>query len=141
MQSEWQPLRAIAGPVDMDFRRARPFSIAVVLIAIATALLCALMPMSAAASGAGGSAFNPANSVVTLNAPAAARAAIKRMVQRDDADPDKPLVSGHVAIPAATLSVEAPGRIEPFAFELNARAAALPAAPQGAAYPRGPPQA
>lgn len=131
----------IADPAGMAFRRPRLFSGAVVLIAIATALLCALMPLNMPVGGTAGSAFNPANTVVTIHAQAATRAAIKRLVQGDDVDGKAPLTTGHDAVVTAVVAFDPPAALERPRFAPKDRVDGLPAAPRGAAWPRGPPQA
>lgn len=107
MQRHHQGARLIAGAD--EFRDDRPslFSLAVALVAIATALLCALMPLNLPSVSVAGSAFNPANSAVTLGGPASSRAAIKRLVQGDDADINTPLI-GHDAVAATAAAFDAP---------------------------------
>lgn len=135
--TQWQTdARVIAVRQAEDLRPSRTLSFGMVLVAMATALLCALMPLNAPSPVSLGSAFNPANTIVTLSAPASNRAVIKRQAQGDPLAP-----VAEQAVPLAVAVLGAPIPAQPDSFDLPGRSHGLSAAPIGAAYPRGPPRA
>lgn len=113
-------------------------SFAGVVLALATALLCALLPVEA--THAAGSAFNPANSHVTLKAPSSARETVELLANDTDSDREHPGIATPVLVPVA-FALPAPFFAEPAGQAPQAPALFLSAAPQGAAWPRGPPLA
>lgn len=132
--------RAIAVTRDSEAPDMRRVPVVMVWLALATALLCALMPVPhAPVSGSAGSAFNPANTLVSLHAPASTRAVIKRLAQGDGAPP---LGAGHDGLAGIAPASFAPPQVAvQTPFHLSPSASILSAAPKSAAYPRGPPQA
>lgn len=128
-----------AHAANADFRQPQRVSFAGVVLALATALLCALLPVEAA--HAAGSAFNPANSHVTLKTPDSGRETVE-LAKGDDPDGEAPgITAPPVAIAVAPIKVMPPRFAEAAAFVPQAPAAPLSAAPHGAAWPRGPPLA
>lgn len=108
-------------------------------MAIATALLCALMPLNAP-SGPTGSAFNPANTVVTLKAPPSSRTVIKRLVQGSGPDNMRLPVVDH-ALGIVSAGFDIPRAPEPVAAFAHVSSPKPAGAPLDAAWPRGPPRA
>lgn len=112
--------------------------IASLWLTLATALFCAVMPVGLPDSAKYGSAFNPANSAVSLQAPSSGnRAVLRRAAEGDPAlgtsgsDVIAPHTVAGVPAPAATAAL--PARPAPIAFAL----ATIPEA----RYARGPPTA
>lgn len=109
-------------------------------VSLATALLCALVPVEAA--NATGSAFNPTTSSVAIQSQASgARSTVKRVDEgggdklggADMAAPDALPPCAFADIPVTVLTVEG---VPP---PPKAKPAPQPT-PQGASYPRGPPR-
>lgn len=115
--------------------------VAVLWIAMATALLCALLPVGLPLTKTVGSAFSPATSAVALRA-AAPRLAAKCLVKKSDggsatdlAPPSgKPDILAPCAQAALTLPIYLQRPFSAFGCEF-----AIFQSPEGACYPRGPP--
>ncbi|RYY24758.1 MAG: hypothetical protein EOP62_15660 [Sphingomonadales bacterium] len=107
-------------------------------LTLATALFCAVMPAGLPHSAKHGSAFSPANSVVSLQAPSSGnRAVLRRAAEGEPAigasgsDLVAPSPAAAVAAPVAVAGL--PAVILPIAFAVSK--------PLEARYPRGPPTA
>lgn len=123
-------------------RGTRRWFVPSVILSILTALLCALLPAGLPSTTSVGSAFSPATTAVSLNAPASARLATKRLVRDGDSDTgERPAVHAAKALAIATATVAAPPRAAPSVAMRLGSDALPPHAPRGAAYPRGPPPA
>lgn len=113
-------------------------------VSLATAILCAVIPVGQPLSTALGSAFNPSTTAVALHSGSGQTRVTPKRFERDDTDTSKPGLVAPGARPV--LPANAPEAVPPSApAPAPAWIASAPriarAASLGIAWPRGPPLA
>lgn len=123
-------------------RQGEPVFASLVLAAIVTALLCALLPGGLPSTTSVGSAFSPWTTSVSLKAPPSVRAVTKRVIKSGDADPIADATAAADTPALAALAAAIPGIVEAAGAAGPApQVANLPSPALLVAYPRGPPAA
>lgn len=111
-----------------------------VLVAIFTALLCALVPAGLPSSTSIGSAFSPSTTLVSLKAPASARVVVAGSAEDPGRRGEPAFLDLAALLPAALVLLGALAGIAAPAGFLHRRTAAV-RGPRSAGYPRAPPTA